>query len=61
MSVRFYNGGMIRQALRSLLRARAFSVIVLTVAPGIGVNTAIFSVIYSTHSEFPSFQVAAPD
>lgn len=39
---------MIRQALRSLLRARAFSATaVLTVAPGIGVNTAIFAVIYS--------------
>ena len=39
---------MICQALRSLLRARAFSVtVVLTVALGIGVNTAVFSVIYS--------------
>jgi hypothetical protein len=39
---------MIRQALCSLLRARAFSAtVVLTIALGIGVNTAIFSVIHS--------------
>src|ERR1700692_2084930 len=39
---------MVRQALRSLLRAPAFSVTaVLTMALGIGVNTAIFAVIYS--------------
>jgi predicted permease len=39
---------MIRQALRSLLRAPAFSAtVVLTVALGMGVNTAIFCVVYS--------------
>jgi len=39
---------MVRQALRSLLRAPAFSATaVLTMALGIGVNTAIFAVIYS--------------
>lgn len=39
---------MIRRTLRSLFRASAFSVTaILTVALGVGVNTAIFSVIYS--------------